>query len=151
MHPVRDLTNFALNATKFGAPEVFDAVRRFGIPACPVWRSGAVRHRTAVAAGEPLGRPWRRSDRTTAGRADRAHALPRASARDRDPQRADGLTAGGGGAPGLSRAVALGPARILGHPVHAAGHDHRADDPDRPDHRGADAADYRGPVGRIPR
>src|SRR3954452_13330286 len=55
------------------------------------------------------------------------------------------------GARRLSPAVAFGPARIVGPAVHPAGDDHRADHPRRTDHRGADAADHRGLVDRVPR
>src|SRR4030088_2278117 len=51
----------------------------------------------------------------------------------------------------LTHFAARGAARILGHPVHAAGDDHRPDRAHRPDHRRADAADHRGPRHRISR
>ena len=52
---------------------------------------------------------------------------------------------------GVSDAVALGAARILGPAVHAAGHGDRADRAGGADHRGADPANHRGFVGRVSR
>ena len=98
---------------------------------------------SAVAAGGP--------DRPAARRLARAVALSRPRRRDRRPQCADGPAAGRGRALRVSAAVAIGAARIVGHPVHAAGDDHRADDPDRADHRRAGAADHRGSLARISR
>ena len=89
------------------------------------------------------------ADRGAGRRTARAHALPRPRGRRRHSQCADGLAAGRRRPCGLSPAVAIGAARRMGPAVHAAGHGHRADRAGRADHRRADAADDRRPVGGI--
>ena len=115
-------------------------------------RSDPAGDRPAVAPRQPL-RPssWRALIGVPSRGRRRAHALSRPRGGDRRAQCADGAAAGRRRARGLSPAVAFGPARIVGPAVHAAGDDHRPDHPRRADHRGADAADHRGLVDRVPR
>ena len=123
----------------------------FGAATAVHGRSGPAGDRAIVAHGQLCSRHPGRTDRCAARRRGRAHALSRSRGRDRRSQCADGAAAGRGGACRLSAAVALGPARILGSAVHAAGDGDRADHAGRADHRRADAADHRGSLGRIPR
>ena len=128
-----------------------DAGQRLRAATGPHRRSGADGDRAAVAARQPVGGRARALVGVPLGAAHRAHPLSRPRGGDRHPQCADGPAAGGGRARGLSPAVALGAARLVGPAVHAAGDGHRPDRADRPDHRGAHAPDHRGPVGGVPR
>ena len=63
----------------------------------------------------------------------------------------DGVAAGGRRPCHLSSSFSFRPARFLGPAVHAAGHGDRANFAGDPDHRRAEPADRRGPLGRVPR
>ena len=114
-------------------------------------RPEARRHRAAEPAGQPRGGRSRLRHRLPARRRDRRERFPGRRARDRGPERADGLAVGRGRARRLPAAVPRRPARLLGHPLHADGDGDRADDPDHADHRRAVAAGRRRRLAGISR
>ena len=127
------------------------AGQRFGAATAAHGRSNPAGDHPIVAPRQLRGRHPGRTHRRASGGRRRAYALCRPRGGDRRSQCADGVAARRRGARCLSPAVAFGPTRIMGPAVHAAGDDHRPDHPRHPDHRGADAADHRGLVDRVPR